>query len=521
MLAEYFIKEEIYEILDEDENKIGVDIITYKYLKLPNPRNLTTSNTYSVNVKHRIMIQGPGWSRSNNNQEEGFRDYPIMLGVQTGIKEISDDNCKIELKKVFPKTINATVQQTSNQSDGTNKTQINHNSSGSSTSNVNTFGVQISGGVFGVIPTASLGLDYSHSWESGSSRSRTTGYDDSRNHQVVYGDEMSVKDWSAFSSVTNFDGANNNDFTGEVVGWDWGQTYPWNIFSFNEVGSGTDIVLPEDVVSRLLYFGETDDGTNKNILQPPSELSVFGLDFTMVAEWEVTFPESITSVEKIGFKHTVLVLHGSHLKTESSPTEKARLTASLSQGKENEFEQDSAVDLGKYALVPILIEELSGGAIGFKSHLFDIVPRDGKLFKILSKRNNLLVTGSGFKDVMSANFESGYAGSGAKLNVSFKVADLKTEYALVFHHWIGPDSGNVVLTCLVNNDWKTTINVDDIEGDGGSNNIDQIDLRNFNLKSVNFHDYLVIGMNTVEITIMPADSTVASEYIISALGIED
>lgn len=520
MLTEYFTKEEIHEILDDKENIIGVDIITYKYLKTPNPKNLITSNTFTVNVKHRIIIEGSGWNRSQRNQEEGFRHYPIMLGVQTGIKEISDANSKILLTKVFPKTINASVRQTSNQSDGTNKTQINHSSSGSSTSNVNTFGVQISGGMFGPVPTGSLGLDYSHSWENGSSRSSTTGRDDSRNHQAVSGEEMSVKDWSAFCAATNFDDKANSGFEGQVVTWDWGQTYPWNVFDFNENGSGSSIVLPEDVVSRLLYFGVTDDGSEKNILQPPSELSVFGLDFTMVAEWQITFPESISAIEKLAFKHKVSILHGSHYMTISKPTEKGTLTANLSQGKENEFEQSDAVDMGKYALVPILTEELNGGAIGFKEHLFDIAPKEGKGFKILSKRNNLLVTGSGFTSVMSANFEVGYAGSGAALTISFKIVDLKIEYSLVFHHWKGVGSGNIVLKCKVNNDWETIINVDDVEGDGGSNNIDQIELRNFELKSVNFHDYLILGMNTIKVSIIPADNTLASEYIISALGIE-
>ena len=41
----------------------------------------------------------------------------------------------------------------------------NENTSGSSHTNVNTFGVAITGGFFGEMPMGSLTLDYSHCWE--------------------------------------------------------------------------------------------------------------------------------------------------------------------------------------------------------------------------------------------------------------------------------------------------------------------------------------------------------------------
>lgn len=519
-LTDFFTKEEEYDILD-GQKKIGVDIVTYKFLKLRDPKNLTTSNTYSVTVKHRVLLEGSSWESGGSYQTNGFNDYPIMLSIQSGIKELSSDGADIKLTKLFPKTLNATVEQSSNQSTGSSATQNNQTTSGSSMSNVNTFGIQISAGFFGELPVGSIGLDYSHSWDHTTSQSASVGHSQSSNAQASSGNEMSVKDWSAYSSVDNF-GQTSDEFVGEVVKWNWGQTYPWNIFKFSEVGSGSSIVLPEDVIARLLYYGKTDDDKDKNILLPPSDLSLFGLDFTMIAEWEITFPEDITSIETLVFRHNIDVLQGSHSKVDPGSGEgKASLEATLEALDKNTFTQEEPVDIGAYALAPMLNNQRNGTSIGFKSHLFDLPPTgvDTK-YKILARTNDLLATGKGFQKVMNAAFEEGYAGKGATVDISFKVADLQTPYALILHHWRGNNSGNIVLTCLINDDWKIIVNVDEVEGDGASNNLDQLDLRNFNLKSANFHDYLVLGMNKVNITITPADKTVASDYTLSALAIE-
>ena len=173
--------------------------------------------------------------------------------------------------------------------------------------------------------------------------------------------------------------------------------------------------------------------------------------------------------------------------------------------------------LGEYGLVPLSDGQRSG--IGFQSNLFDIAPASpSTVFKIRSRGNDLLATGTGFTPAMSAIFPANYSGPAASLNIAFKVADLNAQYSFVLKHWKG-QGGNIVLNCTINGN-KTVITVTDLEGQGSSNNTSQLDLRNFDLKSANFHDYLLPGWNEIDITMQPQDKIVASEYVLLALAIE-
>lgn len=519
MINDFFTLEVEEVIKDENENQIGVDIITYRYLKLRNTKNLEDSNTYSVTVRHRIFINGSGWKPNADYQSNGFKNYPIMLTVKSGIMGISDNKSEISLKKIFPKTINATVEQSHNLSTGDSESQSKETSSGSTTSNVNTFGINVTGGWFGDGPVATISLDYSHSWENSHSQGSSVSHANARDIQAASGDEMSVKDWSAYSSILNIDNS-DPDYKGDVAQWNWGQTFPWNIFDYNEPHSGNNLLLPDDVVARLLYTKETDNHQYQNILLPPSELSLFGLDFTMAAEWRVTFPSPLNSVEQLKFQHEIQIVRGTHEKTPSDPDNPASLVASIKKGTLNIIQQENPIDIGKYSLIPLLEDQRTGKGIGFQKNLFDILPATPTTeFKIRSRGNDLLVTGSGFGPTMTASFKQGYDGAGANMKIAFKVADLSSQYALNLKHWIGPSSGGVVLNCKINGN-ETIINVLDLEGEGSSNNLSQLDLRNFDLKSANYHDYLLLGWNEVSITILPQDASVASEYMISALSIE-
>ncbi|RPG32278.1 MAG: hypothetical protein CBB72_010980 [Muricauda sp. TMED12] len=519
MINDFFTLEVVEDINDENENKVGIDIITYRYLKLRNTKNLQDSNTYSVTVKHRIFVNGSGWKPNADYQSKGFTNYPIMLTVKSGILGISDTESKIFIKRIFPKTINATVEQSNNLSTGDSKSQTKEISSGSSSSNVNTFGINVTGGWFGDGPVATISLDYSHSWENSHSHGSSVSNANARDIQAASGDEMSVKDWSAYSSILNIDNSDTN-YIGEVAQWNWGQTFPWNIFDYNEPSSGTDILLPQDVEARLLYSKEIADKQYENILLPPSELALFGLDFTMAAEWQVTFPSPLTSIEQLKFQHEVQIVRGNHQMTSSGPNSPASLVTLIKPGNLNTFQQTDPVDIGKYSLIPLLEGQRTGRGLGFQKNLFDIAPANPATeFKIRSRGNDLMVTGSGFGPSMSALFKKGYTGSGAILKIAFKVADLRTQYVLNLKHWIGSAGGSVVLECKINGN-TTRINDLDMEGQGSSNNLSQLDLRNFDLKSPNFHDYLVLGWNEAVITILPQDSAVESEYVISALSIE-
>lgn len=520
MINDFFTKQEIYDILSDSGEKLGIDIVTYNILKLVDTKNLDDRNTYSVTVKHRVLLSGCDWKAGGKYQSEGFRNYPMMLGLNSGIVAISDKNAQIAIKKIFPKTINANVEQNSNHSTGTSKTQTNQTSSGSSSSNVNTFGVSISAGFFGELPTGSIGVDYSHGWESGRSQSASQGSANARDIQSTSGNEMSVKDWSAYASVENFKG-NDQLYMGEFVRWNWGQTFPWNVFDYSVNGSGTNILLPESVVANLLYYGESNSGgESKNILLPPSDLSLFGLDFTMAAEWQVTFPTPLTSTETLQFQHQVEVIQGSHSMKKPAGEGQAELLASLKFGHNTMLKQADPISIAQYALVPLADGRRNGMGIGFQPNLFDIAPANASTpFKIRSRGNDVLVTGQGFDASMTAPFAKGYSGTGATMTVAFKVADVNTQYSLVLKHWKGSVGGNIRLNCTINGN-LTVLNVADLEGQGSMNNLSQLDLRNFDLKSSNFHDYLTLGWNEIAITILPADPTVASTYAIAALSIE-
>ncbi len=304
MMNDFFSKEEVCDILDDSGNKLGTDIITYNILKVLSAKNLQSQNIYSVTVKHRVLIDGVQWNVSQNYQTDGFSDYPIMVNVQSKINSVSQPGTKIVLKRIFPKTINAIVEQSTNISTGNSSSQTNQTSSGSQLSNVNTFGVDMSVGWFVEGPTASLGINYSHSWEHGTSNSKSFSDTREHNHQSASGTEMSVKDWSAYSSVHSYDNS-GGEGQGPYVEWNWGQTYPWSIFDFNEKFSGTNILMPKSVIANLIYFGDTSNSNGKNILMPPSDLSLFGLDFTMASEWLITFPQPLTSSESVSFQHEV------------------------------------------------------------------------------------------------------------------------------------------------------------------------------------------------------------------------
>lgn len=517
MTTDYFTKEDTYQIIGASGSPVGTDRVTCKFLKLRNASNLKNENTYSITVRHRIVVQGSDWVQGGGYQANGFQDYPILVTVQSGIAQLSDPGAKVVLKKVVPKTINASIEQSSNKSTGSSNSQTNESSSGSSSTNVNTFGVNISAGFFGELPVGSIGVEYSHSWEHSTSESHSAGQGSAHEAQAASGSEMSVKDWSAYSSLHNIAGA-NDAYRGEFIQWNWGQTYPWNIFDYSEANAQGGILLPQDVVARLYYT--PDDTGAAGILLPPSDLSLFGLDFTMVAEWHVTFPAPLTAAETVGFQHTVNVVHASHSLVATTGGGAKQFVAELGGGHLNTYTSEAPIDLGQYALLPLLDGRRAGMGIGFQSNLFDVPPAGaGSTFKIRSRGNDLVVTGSGFSSAMAASFPSGYTGAGATLTIGFKVASLRTEYALLLKHWKGAGSGNVVLTCDVNGN-RTAINVVDPEGQGAANNLAQLDLRNFDLRSPNFHDYLVVGWNEISVVILPADASIASEYILSALSVE-
>ncbi|AJD51615.1 hypothetical protein SAMN02744133_12024 [Thalassospira xiamenensis M-5 = DSM 17429] len=510
-LQDFFTKEFKETLSDPTNGFFGEAIITYEFTKNRNVQNLSQSNSYNVKTKVRVLSPGIGVNMNSGNPD-GFADYPVYLQADTSLR-CTVPNVTATLKRMFPRTLNSSVETNSNTSDGSTKTRSNEHTNGSSSSNINTFGVQAGLGFFGDMATGNVEVDYSHSWESGHSKSNTsgTGYDSSQ--QAASGTEMSIKDWSSYGAAKNLSNDVGNNTIGETSEWVWAQSYPWDVIQFHQL-NGTSVQLPTYVLNRLQII-EQEDGTPTPILQPPSHLSLFGIDFTMMAEWEVTFPGNLTSIETLDIHHNFSLLTATHTSGTDAPTVTLNTDTLCSQSID-----ETNIDLGQYALAPLKAGSGNGAGIGFRNNLFDVQPSATQTFKIVSQANNILVTGSGFEEVMTTSFSN--TAKNATFTIIFKTADLLSDFRLLLRHWIAPGSSACKLSCLINDIWTEEVIVDQSEGRGAQNNMSSIELRNLDLSSVNYHDYLVVGTNKIVITVTPETPTNASnQYTLSALAITD
>jgi hypothetical protein len=110
-----------------------------------------------------------------------------------------------------------------------------------------------------------------------------------------------------------------------------------------------------------------------------------------------------------------------------------------------------------------------------------------------------------------------------KISAYFKIANSITEYTLHIKHW-KLASTDIKLTFVVNRDEDNPIvkYVDAREAEGGEDNLLSISLRDLRYASGDFHDYLQLGLNCIEITIEPACGQLAERdgYAIRAMSIE-
>ncbi len=136
----------------------------------------------------------------------------------------------------------------------------------------------------------------------------------------------------------------------------------------------------------------------------------------------------------------------------------------------------------------------------------------GGTFKALSPRNNLLAWGSGF-DQASPLQTSFAVDNMASVTVQFKITDLTVDYALYLKNWVAPGTG---CSLLLEINGTTTLNrdVSSTQGQGGDNNVTQIVLRNRDVTSPDYHDYLVLGLNTVVIQVTQNATTPVSPYYV-------
>jgi hypothetical protein len=175
-----------------------------------------------------------------------------------------------------------------------------------------------------------------------------------------------------------------------------------------------------------------------------------------------------------------------------------------------------------------------GAVVGFTQNKFSIIPSSNVPFTITSVGNNLQVS-----DITTLNPNNHYAftckdNTGIEatfdqnqqpivLNLYFKVVDIENDYILYMKHWKINNPG-VELSFVVNGDTTNSITkyVDSKEGEGGENNLLGIHLRNQDYASADYHDYLQLGLNSVQITITPIGETYSADcvYHLRAISIE-
>lgn len=468
----------------------GSTYTTYEVRQVTDVRNLAEERTYIVTCSHRVMIPNPAVFDLTPGAENMFSEYPALLRSQFEINGASDYDTR--LLTYAPRTLNTTVMATSNESQGANQSFTRQHTTGSSVSQTNSYGASMSLGFSGEDPTGSVSAEFSHSDTVEHNTSDSAGTEQGASSERGASDSMSIKDWGSYAYL---------DVANVVPAWLWGQEYPWDVIQYRYCPKDNNVALPEFVLCRLF-----DNIKAPTQAFPPSQLSLFGVDFTMKAAWQVTLPADLAK-QSLALKHRLAYLSASHGLQAGVPVvtlDPAPVPFTLTP---------PPLDLTLLGLDAV---QLPGPVIGFIPNKFIVPPKAGGPFKIISDTNTMQVTGEGFDSVMTTAF----GGGSAKLLVQFKILDALVEYGLFLKHWKTTDNG-CSLSMVFNGDTTNPVvrHVDTMESEGGDENLTSVVLRNTDYAAADYHDYLVMGLNTVEITITPDDLTKPAGYLLRAIAL--
>ncbi|MBO9523344.1 MAG: hypothetical protein J7518_17585 [Nocardioidaceae bacterium] len=483
--------------LSANDQTYGAVHLTYEVRAVTDVRNLGCVRSYRVTCTQRLVIPNQNPFSMSPTALTSYEDYPAM--VTSTFALAAPANSDVRLLNYSPRTLNTAVMTARNDNDGTNSSVSRQHTSGSSTSETNTYGVNASFGFFGEDLTGSIGGDYSHSTTDEQNQSTSRGSDHGTSHETGSSDSMSVKDWASYASLSPRDTT--------VPTWIWGQEYPWDVVQYRDIPTNNDVQLPQFVLDRLFDY---DASKNPVLVFPPSQLSLFGVDFTMKAAWLLDLSADVTQ-QTVQVKHSFQYATGSHGLKGSAPYVTLDPVAGPLQAT------SPVLDLTLLGLDPVGGPGASNGAvIGFAANKFVAPPSGGSAFKILSEENTLQVTGQGFDGPMSTAFDHGPV----TMKVDFKVVDADYDYTLYFKHWKTTANG-CQIAMVFNGDQSNPVyrHVDSLEGEGGEDNLSAINLRNQDYTSIDYHDYLRMGLNTVDIYITPDDASKPAGYVLRAMAI--
>lgn len=168
----------------------------------------------------------------------------------------------------------------------------------------------------------------------------------------------------------------------------------------------------------------------------------------------------------------------------------------------------------------------NGALIGFVpgQMLYGPDPAAGS-FRVMSEVNNLYVKGARFTegslaDAVMTTLPGISANEPAMLDVYFKVVEKNENITLYLKNWRTGAQG-VILRISVNDGPAIIRHVDSREASDGSANLTTVRLCNRDLNSIEYFDYLKLGLNHISIAVVPSSDYTAGEcgYAIRALAV--
>jgi len=523
---------------DEDSEQVGVldvkyQVVLYNDVGVLNYDSVSTENRrqYILTATQRIRIPSSLAGSMNpigvsSSSQQSFQDYPALLqGQFTFADEDSSSPSTLLLIDYNPVTVNSAVSESNGtqESTGTCSGIQNSTTTGSSYQAASNYSVMLPIPLFMAGSSNANSSELSNTSATSSSASSSSGSSASVS--------MSVKDWGAYSYV---------DKTTVMPVWTFGQEYPWNAIECRFVDKdadddGTSELAVSPVMLNSLYSGD--------FLYPPSELSQFGIDFAMTATWRVVIPESASGT--ITIANDLTYWTASHYLSGSKVTVYLQVDGSpLYVSSDGGYSSNTlTLNLPIMALDPVGANAPSA-IVGFLPANF--IPAVTALddsgsaslpegFKIIAATNDLLIEDT---TAYGSSNTSGFTASQTKLTAAwsdsnaisysltlyFKILDSISEYTLYIKHWRKSSSPQIVLTVSINAslyDYAITNTIDSLEAEGGAENMLKIQLRDLDFSSVNYHDFLKLGLNSITISIAPLNGDYTNAgYEIRAIAIK-
>ncbi len=505
-------------ILDQSSNQIGILVADVQIVESNDLHNLYGQKSYLVACRQRLTIPGCGWAIGPTSLPLSTSPYPAA--ILHSLVPTFPTNAVVSLLDYSPKTLNTAVVTSNNASSSAGTSSMQQYTSGSSTAQTNSYDVSASLGFFGDLATGGISAGYSHSDTTAFDNSATSGNTSSNDAQSGAPESMTVKDWGGYVSL---------DSTRVNPTWTWIQEYPWNVADYNATQNGK-IAIPEGMQSLLACIPATPKGAA--FVFPPSELSTYGVDFVSTACWRVTMPtDAITASDEVAaFVHNVSCYFGWHEVAYSDS--EWTVSVSLNSPAIGSVKVDSIggdpLSMPLLGLAPIVEFEPGNGAlIGFvPEQMFygpDIV---SGAFRVMSSANNLYVTGTGFvadgknQNAVMTTWSKLSAKTPSTVSVYFKITEKVNDITLFLKHWRTAQQG-LMLQIKINGSEAIVRHVDAHEASDGSANLSLIKLCSRDLTSVDYVDYLILGLNEITISVVPSEDYSGGEcgYALRALAI--